>query len=79
MTIVVGVINGALVLALGVHLLTSVFGTTFMGAAQQSAAQGFGGRAENYIDETASQSNVDLNKSDNKDNSDKKKQSNNQS
>ena len=41
MTIVVGTVNGALVLALGVHLLTSVFGTTFMGAAQQSAAQGF--------------------------------------
>lgn len=33
MTIVVGVINGALIVALGVHLLTSVFGTTFMGAA----------------------------------------------
>jgi len=62
MTIVVGSVNLALIGAFVVHLLTSVFGITFMGAAQQSAAQGFGGRAENYIDETASQSNINLNK-----------------
>ena len=43
MTIVVGVINLALIGAFAVHILTSIFGTTFIGVAQQSASQGFGG------------------------------------
>lgn len=64
MTIVVGTINVALIGALGVHILSSFIGTTFMGAAQQQAAQGFGGRSEQYIDETVSQSNINLNQED---------------
>ena len=68
MIYVVGGLNLALLAAFGVHILTSIFGVTFMGTAQQSASQGFGGRSENYIDETASQSNIDINKDENKKN-----------
>jgi len=34
MTIVVGVVNGAVIIAFGFHIISSFVGTSFMGAAQ---------------------------------------------
>ena len=64
MTIVVGTVNGAVVVSIVAHVISQFVGNTFFGVANQQAAQNFGGRAKSYIDDTASQSNIDINKKD---------------
>ena len=63
MTIVVGTVNGAVVVAIVAHVISQFVGHTFFGVANQQA-QNFGGRAKSYIDDTTSQSNIDINKKD---------------
>lgn len=60
MTIVVGVTDGFVVVAIVVHIAAQMFGTSFFTSSQQSAASHFGGRSENYLDQSVNKSRVNL-------------------
>ena len=54
MTIVVGTVNGAVVVAIVAHVVSQFVGSSFFGVANQQASQNFGGRPTSYIDITVS-------------------------
>jgi hypothetical protein len=62
MTIVVGVVDGVMIVAICINIASSMLGMPgYFVSAQQSAAKSFGGANEAYLDRSANKTNVNLN------------------